>query len=169
LRPPQLSQIEHLAALTNPRNDAADMSTGLKQRGFQAIQGLDLDKVAFDERIREFATALSNADVGLFFYAGHGLQVAGQNYLVPTDAKLEAPVEPGVGTLISFSTQLGNVAFDGVGRNSPFSAALVKYISASNEDLSEVLIGVRRDVMNTTQNRQVPWEHTALTARYYFN
>ncbi len=46
-----------------------------------------------------------------------------------------APVESGVGTLISFSTQPGNVALDGAGRNSPFAGALVKHMSASNDDL----------------------------------
>src|SRR5262249_60242926 len=54
-----------------------------------------------------------------------------------------APVESGVGTLISFSTQPGNVALDGVGRNWPFADSLVRHISSSNEDLSALLITVR--------------------------
>jgi uncharacterized caspase-like protein len=80
-----------------------------------------------------------------------------------------APVEGGVGTLISFSTQPGNVALDGAGRNSPFSGALVRQLSASNDDLSALLIAVRNDVMKETDSRQVPWEHSALTRRFYFN
>src|SRR5688572_18501159 len=74
------SAYKHAGELANPRNDATDMTVTLKQRGFQVIDGFDLDKIRFDRMIRDFATALSGADVALFFYAGHGLQVAGQNY-----------------------------------------------------------------------------------------
>ena len=62
------------------------MSTALKRLGFHVIEGLDLDKAAFDRKIRDFATALKGAEVGLFFYSGHGMQVSGRNYLVPVDA-----------------------------------------------------------------------------------
>jgi uncharacterized caspase-like protein len=79
-----------------------------------------------------------------------------------------APVESGSGTLISFSTQPGNTASDGSGRNSPFTGPLVKHITNSNDDLSAILIAVRNDVMNATQRQQVPWENSALTKRIYF-
>src|SRR5262249_56277447 len=74
-----------------------------------------------------------------------------------------------VGQLNSFSTQPGNGARDGVGRNSPFTGALVKRIATSNDDLSALLIDVRNDVRKETQNAQVPWEHSALTGRFYCN
>ena len=64
------------------------MAVGDEKLGFKVIEGFDLDKASFDRKIREFADALAGAEVGVFFYAGHGLQVAGQNYLVPVDAKL---------------------------------------------------------------------------------
>jgi hypothetical protein len=80
-----------------------------------------------------------------------------------------APVESGVGTLISFSTQPGNVALDGAGRNSPFASALVNHLGDANSDLSAILIAVRNDVMRDTQRAQVPWEHSALTGRFYFS
>ena len=80
-----------------------------------------------------------------------------------------AQVQSGVGTLISFSTQPGNVALDGTDRNSPFAGALVKQLSSTNDDLSAMLIAVRNDVMKQTQRKQVPWEHSALTGRFYFN
>jgi uncharacterized caspase-like protein len=79
-----------------------------------------------------------------------------------------AAVESGVGTLISFSTQPGNVALDGTGRNSPFAGALTKHMSLSNDDLSTLLIKVRNDVIAQTKRRQVPWEHSALTGQFYF-
>ena len=80
----------HTPRLANSRNDAADVSATLRSVGFQVIEGLDLDKAAFERRVREFAVALGRAEAGVFFYAGHGLQVAGQNYLVPIDAELTA-------------------------------------------------------------------------------
>jgi hypothetical protein len=79
-----------------------------------------------------------------------------------------APVESGDGTLISFSTQPGNVALDGTGRNSPYAAALLKHIVVPGDDLPTILINVRNDVMKATDRRQVPWEHSAMTARFFF-
>ncbi len=79
-----------------------------------------------------------------------------------------APVESGVGTLISFSTQPGNVAVDGVGRNSPYAKALARQLASSKDDLSAMLILVRNEVMKDTQRKQIPWEHSALTGRFYF-
>ena len=64
------------------------MSAALKKLGFQVIEGFDLGKVAFDAMVRDFGIALKATEVGLFFYAGHGMQVSGHNYLVPVDAKL---------------------------------------------------------------------------------
>jgi uncharacterized caspase-like protein len=219
------SAYRHAGELANPKNDATDIAAALKKLGFQVLEGFDLDKANLDRKIRDFASALQGANVGLFFYSGHGLQVAGQNYIVPVDAELTtaaaldfemvrldlvhrtmereaptnilfldacrnnplarnlaralgtrsmeigrglAPVESGSGTLISFSTQPGNVASDGSGHNSPFTGPLVKHITNSNDDLSAILIAVRNDVMNATQRQQVPWENSALTKRIYF-
>jgi hypothetical protein len=74
--------------LANPRNDATDFSSAIKTFGFEVIEGLDLDKASMDLKLREFADALEGAAIAVFFYAGHGLQVDGINYLVPVDAKL---------------------------------------------------------------------------------
>ena len=76
------------APLNNPSNDAMDVSSTLQRLGFDVVDGRDLDKRSMERLIRQFAVKLSGADVALFFYAGHGLQVGGQNYLVPTDARL---------------------------------------------------------------------------------
>ena len=71
-----------------PRTMPPIWALALKKLGFHVLEGFDLDKAAFDAKIRDFAAALKGAEVGVFFYAGHGMQVAGQNYLVPVDAKL---------------------------------------------------------------------------------
>jgi uncharacterized caspase-like protein len=84
------SGYRYTGELANPRNDATDIAVAFKALGFDVVEGLDLDKAAFDLKLRGFAEALSGAKVGVFFYAGHGLQIAGQNYLVPIDAKLSS-------------------------------------------------------------------------------
>ena len=83
------SAYRHTGELANPKNDATDMAATLTTHGFQVIAGFDLDKSALDRKIRDFADALQGAEVGVFFYAGHGLQVSGQNYLVPVDARID--------------------------------------------------------------------------------
>ncbi len=211
--------------LENPKNDATDISRAFKAFGFEVFEGIDLDKAAMERLMRDYASSLSGAETGVFFYAGHGLQVNGVNYLVPIDAQLmtaaaldfelvrldliqrimerETPtnilfldacrnnplarnlarslgtrsadigrglatVEAGQGTLISFSTQPGNVALDGTGANSPFAEALVRHMAKPGDDLSNILIKVRTDVMAATNRRQVPWEHSSLTSQFYF-
>jgi hypothetical protein len=76
--------------LRNPDNDAQDIAAKLKELGFQVMLGLDLDQREFARKVEEFGRVLDGADVGLFFYAGHGVQVNDHNYLVSTGAKLES-------------------------------------------------------------------------------
>ena len=75
-------------ALRNPRNDATDMAAVLKGLGFDVLLGLDLDQQQFAVTVDRFARQLEDADVALFFYAGHGLQINGKNYLVSVNARL---------------------------------------------------------------------------------
>src|SRR5262249_34559336 len=79
----------HATPLANPANDASDISALLKDAGFAVLLGLDLDKAAFDAKVRQFSQVLPQADAGVLFYAGHGLQVAGRNHLLPIDAGLQ--------------------------------------------------------------------------------
>ena len=80
-----------------------------------------------------------------------------------------AQVQTGVGTFIAYSTQPGNVALDGQGRNSPFTSALTKGIKQPGRNLTSVMIDVRKDVLTTTNGKQVPWDHSALTGEFYFH
>ena len=210
--------------LKNPKNDAIDVAAALRRLGFEVFEGRDLDKRAMERLIRQFGVKLSGADLAFFFYAGHGVQIGGQNYLVPIDARLAsegdadfegmalglvlkqmereaktsiilldacrdnplsrnlartmgtrssligqglAEVKTGVGTLIGFSTQPGNVATDGAARNSPYAEALLRHMEASGKDISGVLISVRNDVLRVTDGKQVPWEHTSLTGQVF--
>jgi hypothetical protein len=214
--------------LANPVNDAADMAAALTEVGFTVVHGLDVDKRGFDGKVRDFTRALDSADVAVFFYAGHGLQVSSRNYLIPVDASLQgerdldfeavsvdfilkqmelgregktnvvfldacrdnplsrnlarsmgtrsasigqglAQVQTGVGTFIAYSTQPGNVALDGQGRNSPFTSALTRGLKQPGRNLTSVMIDVRKDVLTTTSGKQVPWDHSALTGEFYFH
>jgi hypothetical protein len=78
-----------VAALANSRNDAKLIAATLKRDGFTLVGGgpqFDLDKPQFDKAIQTFGTMIEGATVAVFYYAGHGLQIAGTNYLVPVGA-----------------------------------------------------------------------------------
>jgi uncharacterized caspase-like protein len=75
--------------LANPGNDARLVAGNLKASGFTLVGGdaqIDLDKPHFDGAVAAFGRAIKGADVALFYYSGHGLQVDGTNFLVPVDA-----------------------------------------------------------------------------------
>lgn len=83
------SQYQHAAPLANPARDAQAMAERLKNLGFEVVSGFDLTKQQTQTTVAQFAKQVRGADVALFFYAGHGLQVSGKNYLLPVDAALE--------------------------------------------------------------------------------
>jgi len=83
------AKYRYATQLPNPSNDAADIAQALRKLGFDVVEGRDLDKHAMEDTIREFGRKVERADLALLFYAGHGMQVGGKNYLVPIDAKLE--------------------------------------------------------------------------------
>ena len=82
------SQYEQGGQLRNPKNDAEAMKETLEGLGFTVMKYENCQQNDIKRAIDEFGEQLKNYDIGLFFYAGHGLQVDGTNYLVPVDAKL---------------------------------------------------------------------------------
>lgn len=76
------------APLANPVNDATDVSASLRSLGFQVTSRNNATLPEMRAAIRAFAAQLRRAQVGLFYYAGHGLQIAGNNYLVPVGADI---------------------------------------------------------------------------------
>lgn len=77
------------AALRNPANDARAMDAALQALGFETIIAEDLSLSQFKKAIDDFGMRLHGYDVGLFYYAGHGIQFKGRNYLIPIDADLK--------------------------------------------------------------------------------
>lgn len=217
------SRYQNVRHLVNPANDARLIAKMLRADGFKLVGGgaqLNLDKAAFDRSVEKFGTAAEGADVALFYYAGHGLQINGQNYLVPVDAdpqkeadvdfqmlganvvlrELEdahtklnivildacrnnpfggrglrglggglAQMQAPRGTVISFSTQPGNVALDGDGRDSPYSQALATVIRQPGLDIFRAFNQVGLMVSKATNGVQQPWVSASpITGDFYF-
>lgn len=77
------------SVLKNPENDAREIKDILEALGFEVVSGNHLSKRTMEIAIQEFRKKLEGADVGLFFYSGHGIQIGGQNFVIPVDARLE--------------------------------------------------------------------------------
>ena len=81
------------APLKNPVHDASDMAQALRELGFDVVYKENLNQPDMKRAIRAWGEQLRGGAVGLFYYAGHGVQVRGENYLVPVDAKIESEEE----------------------------------------------------------------------------
>ena len=119
------------APLKNPTNDAEDMAANLKELGFEVILKKDADQRTMEDAIRYFGRQLRNGGVGLFYFAGHGVQVEGLNYLIPVDARIESEsdvkyeaVDAGriLGKMEDAENRLNIVILDAC-RNNPYARA----------------------------------------------
>ena len=212
--------------LRNSRNDADDISEQLKRLGFSVIDGRDLDRSAMQAALGRFAQRLKGSDAGLVYYSGHGLQINGQNFLIPVDLKLDdgaftpfemvrlddvvealsytdgvrllvldacrdnpfanslaqnkgsrgasmtrglAKIERSQGMLIAYSTQPNAVAADGTGRNSPFTAALVREMQVPGLEVATVFRRVAVNVNRETGGAQTPELSVSLLQDFYLN
>ena len=87
------------ARLKNPPNDARAIANDLRALDIEVIEAIDLDYQGMREVLRRFDRALQGADAGIFYYAGHGMEYQGQNYLFPTDSVLETEGDVGLGLI----------------------------------------------------------------------
>jgi len=104
-----------LPKLTNPANDAELMATTLTKLGFKVVKVQDADINTMKRAISDFGTLLTNAGptaVGLFYYAGHGIQVAGENYLIPLNAEIQKAADADL-SAINANTILKQMEFAG--------------------------------------------------------
>ena len=79
--------------LPNPVHDATDIAEKLRNFGFSVIERTDCTKKQMDRAVRDFKATLSANDVALFFFAGHGMQIEGENYLAPIDVDASDELE----------------------------------------------------------------------------
>ena len=208
---------EALPGLVNPRTDATDVAATLRSLGFQVTEVLDVGQEQLAVALDAFEAAIVDADVALFYYAGHGLQVAQRNYLVPVDAVLQSEEDvyartlaldsilarlakaPGIKLvfldacqnnplaedgkarpdglakvgntadfLITFATQPGMVAYDGVGRNSPFADALLARLPTKGVEVLPMLAAVNADVNAATGGQQTPYVQFSVKPEFFF-
>lgn len=122
------SQYHFANVIPNPSNDAHDIAAKLTALSFDVVRGTNLNEQSFTAKIREFAKKLRDADVALFYYAGHGVAVDGINYLIPTDARLQTAADLELETVTLAKVQrlmerrprVNIIIFDAC-RNNPFA------------------------------------------------
>ena len=123
------SEYRKVDRLTNPANDAADMAASLTRLGFAVKHLSDLDFAAFRRALIDFGTAAKTADKAVIFFAGHGVEIDGKNWLIPVDAQIKSEVDVyaeaiNLETLIDISVMpkiIGLVVLDAC-RNDPFAS-----------------------------------------------
>jgi len=126
------------APLRNPVNDARAMAAELRKLGFDVTMITDGTNASMIRKIREFGNKLSeNRGVGLFYYAGHGMQVNGQNYLIPVNAQIEkeqdveletVDLRRVLGEMDAAHNRLNIVILDAC-RNNPFARSFSRSVS----------------------------------------
>lgn len=214
------SDYRALPGLQNAATDARAIAATLERLNFKVhlLEDAGLDE--FKSAVETIKAEARGAEAVLVYYSGHGFQLDGVNYLVPTDAVLESravidqrtmrldsiveglaspdyttlilldacrdnPLPPSIrgassdglaqptsrmaNTYIAFSTQPGNVSFDGAGGHSPFASALLDNLEAPGETVSDIMIKVRAEVLARTSDLQEPWELVSLREKFYFN
>jgi uncharacterized caspase-like protein len=119
------------APLKNPANDASDMAEVLENCGFYVILKLDSDAKGMTDAMREFGQRIQRGGVGVFYYAGHAVQVKGENFLIPVNSDItsedEVPFEAvNASRVMAKMESAGNrvniVILDAC-RNNPFSGS----------------------------------------------
>lgn len=123
------SAYQSVAALGNPMNDAEKVAAVLETQGFEVLQGHDLSRDDMRNALRQFRDMADRADIALVYYAGHGIEIGGENYLVPVDARLEDERDAELEMInldqvlyqISGAGQMKMVVLDAC-RNNPFVA-----------------------------------------------
>jgi uncharacterized caspase-like protein len=205
-----------LAPLDTPKNDADDITAALQRLHFHVAERKDVTVRDFDQAMDTFEAKAKDADVALFFFSGHGVQIDRRGYLAPIDVNLESessalrglesiqdvvsriensakvsvivldacrnsplqdhlrrialaknrallapqglpPVSVvGSNTLVVYATVPGESAIDADGRNSPFSAALLRHIETPGLEIELMFKHVTADVLRATGGKQQP-------------
>ena len=121
-----------LSKLHNPINDALAMKNVLEQKGFKVIYGKNSTKKEMNQKLEMFYASIKKGGIGMFYFAGHGIEVEGQNYLIPTDSKIKEKSDTedealNLNKITKHMQKIGNrlniVVLDAC-RNDPFSRGI---------------------------------------------
>ena len=139
--------------LKNPRNDAEAIAKVLQQFDFRVIKGIDVDLFNFRTLVRAFTREIKDAKLALFYYAGHGLQVGQNNYLLPTDAELKEEADLDFETVrLNFVLQqmerrrTTNIILLDACRDNPFAANLSRNMGTRSSTVGKGLAPVETGV-----------------------
>lgn len=195
-----------IPGLMNTVNDGRTMAAVLNQMGFEIYYLEDGDRATFYETVEKISAEQQDSELGFFYFAGHGLQVSGENFALPSDIQTDridfleedgisignvlrrlkgsgvenlvvvldacrnspftdteaagtglALVDAPDNTVIAYSTAPGELALDGTGANSPYTAALATALEAPEQDIRDALRLVRARVRLATGGTQTPW------------
>ena len=216
--------------LANPVNDGEAMEAALKKLGFEVVLETNRDLRRMRRALDDFREDAKGADVALVYFSGHGVEISGDNRLLPVDAdassldaleKTSLPLEevrdavaatakvglivldacrsdpfagssgegrgatslakdvadkvkPGLGRigraeniLFAFSAAPGETAADGTGQNSPFTAALTKYLGTDGLEIRSVLTLVQQEVYDLSRGKQLPYVESGLPKLFF--
>jgi TPR repeat protein len=87
------SAYQSVPQLPNPKNDADLVSKTLRKQGFEVVTAIDLSRAETEGSVEQFIRALDGAEISLFYYSGHAIEVGGENRIIPVDARLNQPEE----------------------------------------------------------------------------
>ncbi|WP_202297501.1 caspase family protein [Mesorhizobium sp. 131-2-1] len=216
--------------LANPINDGEAMEGALKRLGFEVVLETNRDLRRTRRALDDFREDAKGADVALVYFSGHGVEISGDNRLLPVDAdasslaaleKTSLPLEevreavantakvglivldacrsdpfagaggegrgatslakdaadkvrPGLGRvgraeniLFAFAAAPGETAADGSGQNSPFTAALTKYLGTDGLEIRSVLTLVQQEVYDLSRGKQLPYVESGLPQLFF--
>lgn len=125
------SAYTNVPVLPNPRNDAADLAASLQRLGFSVTTIADAGGESMRRALRDFGRAAQEADMAVVYFAGHGMEVGGENWLIPVDAEIKTDIDIdneaiGLRTVmlaVSNARELGLVILDAC-RNNPFAVRM---------------------------------------------
>lgn len=213
---------DHLADLGSAGPGAVAISGAFERLGFAVTLLRDADAITLRSGFAQFAIAAGDADISAIYFAGHGLQVGGETYVIPTDARSKnvvvvgfelisldsvvsamkwtqgpnlffldmcggnafkrmmkaggatpttgcglASMDPGTGTIVSYSGKTETPVENDVDGISPYTRALLKFIEQPRLELGDLVESVRRDVMQSTDSRQEPFSLGSLSRHYH--
>jgi Caspase domain len=123
------SAYQKVVNLANPAHDAQDVSASLKRLGFTVNTVIDADFDGFRRALRDFARMAPKADMAVFYFAGHGVEIDGGNWLLPTDAEIKSDIDASTEAIglrsameaVAAAKTLGLVILDAC-RNNPFTS-----------------------------------------------